>query len=967
MKLKSLISYILAAMILTTCIPAEAVSAPWSNTEELTEDLEFSTGVYDDGDRQEEHYVTYYPGGSIHPYLWYGLTALGERTVFTEAASQVESDGMRVLAGTNGDYFVLSSGQPVGIVISGGRLITSDDGNPALGFLDDGSAFFGTPQLQIDLNIRGSKYRLGGINKPIRKGEFLLYTADYGSNTPASNETLNIILVPDDNSSLSIGNEFQLQMESIQKSAGSISIPNDRWVLCLTTDSDEWRKQTLESLSPGDSVTLSISSGDPRWSECTYATGSLYKLITNGLITENLDKTDKSRAPRTAVGIRKDGSVLFYTIDGRQIPYSAGVSLLDLAQRLLELGCIEAGALDGGGSTVIYAQSAGDEDTTVRNIPSNGREREVSTFLMLVSEGESSGIGRTLSLRSSSYVLLCGGQLQFTAGICDEKGAPVSGNNIVWSASEGSISSDGLYIAPDHACRAEINASDQDLQGRIAVDVIRTPDTIRLLTQDSDTELTRLDLERGESIDLTADAFWGQMKIQAVDEQFTWTCKGNAGTIDQTGRFTASINGGSGTITVSAGDASMTIGVFVKTTYSCVESGERVLSGSEDGLTWSQENSPNRVRFGDGSLKMVYDLSQGEAVLPVQWNQWEKAQYLYLWIYGDGSGASLYAMSGTQAQPITTLDFQGWKLLQADIGFRGLDALSIRGQGTGTIWIDQVLVSNDDLPDLEPPEIELIAYGTQITAKVYDQVNGPLNKDALRLLLDGKETSFGYDPVSGVLKAEAKDDELMHRVTLIAKDDSGNIASASILLEGATSKPFADMNGHWAEEYAGYLYGRGIIAGRETQDGLLFDPNTPVTRAEFAVLLSRWLDLDDSSAVTQLFSDADQIPDWALKSINAVSNLGLIQGEQAGDRLLFKPLEPLTRAQAATILGRTLEGGRVYADLVFKDANAIPDWAAPYVSLMCYMGVLNGFEDGTFRPDDILTRAQAAKLLTTMS
>ena len=53
MKLKSLISYILAAMILTTGIPAEAVSAPWSNTEELTEDLEFSTGVYDDGERQD--------------------------------------------------------------------------------------------------------------------------------------------------------------------------------------------------------------------------------------------------------------------------------------------------------------------------------------------------------------------------------------------------------------------------------------------------------------------------------------------------------------------------------------------------------------------------------------------------------------------------------------------------------------------------------------------------------------------------------------------------------------------------------------------------------------------------------------------------------------------------------------------------------------------------------------------------
>ena len=113
----------------------------------------------------------------------------------------------------------------------------------------------------------------------------------------------------------------------------------------------------------------------------------------------------------------------------------------------------------------------------------------------------------------------------------------MSGGGIVWSASEGSITSDGLYTAPNHACRVEILASDLDLQGRTAIDIIRTPDMIRLLVQDSGAELTRLDLERGESIDLTADAMWGLMKIQAEDEQFEWTCTGNAGTIDQAGKI----------------------------------------------------------------------------------------------------------------------------------------------------------------------------------------------------------------------------------------------------------------------------------------------------------------------------------------------------------------------------------------------------------------------------------------------
>ena len=967
MKLKSLTSSLLIAAILSTMIFIKGVSDPLNNTEVLTEDLEYTTGVFDGGDRQEEHYVTYHPGGNVKPFLWYGMTALGDRTVFETAAFQAEADGRRVLAGINGDYFVLSSGQPVGIVISEGKLISSDDGNPALGFQEDGSAFFGTPQLLMELRIRGSEYRISGINRAIRSDGFYLYTSDFGGRTSASKETMNVILVPEDNGILSVGNEINLRVESICPSEGSISIPEDRMVLSLTADSEEWRIDTAESLSIGEELTLRITSADPRWETCTYATGSLYRLITDNEIAQDLDRIDRTSAPRTAVGIREDGSVLFYTIDGRQPAYSAGLSLQELALRLQALGCVNAGALDGGGSTVLYAQSAGDEDPSVRSRPSNGKEREVSTFLMLVSEGESSGEARTLSVRSSTAVLLCGGQAQFMAGQCDEKGAPVSNPGFTWSASDGRITSDGLYSAPEYACRAKICAMSGALQGNTEVEVIRTPDSIRILAQDSGEELTRLELQRSESADLTAAAVWGLMEINAADEQFTWSCSGNAGEIDETGRFTASNNGGSGTITVSVGDASMTIGVFVKTTYTCIQDFEGFENGSADGITWSGESRADRVRFGENSLRMDYVLDHGEAVFPIQLNHSEQAQYLFIWVYGDGSGNTLSARFGNSIEPLTTLDFSGWKLLQKDTGCRGLDALCIQGKGTGSMWIDQALISNNDVPDLEPPEIEMDAYGTLVTAKIIDRADGYIEADALRLTIDGKDYPFVFDPVSGTLKADADDDGQMHRITLSAADLSGNLISASVMLQGTIGKPFADMNGHWAEEYAGYLYGRGIIAGRESPEGLLFDPNTPVTRAEFAVMLSRWLELSGSNAELQTFADAGQIPAWARDGVCAVIGHGLIQGEQEGSTLWFKPMEPLTRAQAATILGRTLAGGRPFADLVFADTDAIPEWASKYVSLMCYMGVLNGFEDGTFRPDGTLTRAQAAKLLTMMS
>ncbi len=966
MSVKRYFALFLAAVQLSTFMTIYARKDPWETTEELTEDVEYSIGYFDDGDRQAEHYVTYRPGGSVYPLIWYGTT-LGNKMPFAEAAEQVEMEGKRVIAGTNGDYYVLSTGQPVGLVICDGKLLTSDGGNPALGFLPDGSAFFGVPSLQMALRMQDEEYRLAGINKPMHSGDFFLYTGDYGEETPSREKTKNVILAPEDGAELTIGTEIAMRVESVYWSTGAITVPEGRWVLCLTADSDDWRLGAADSLCVGDNIAMTINAEDPRWGMCTYAGGSLYKLISDGVITENLDKFDHSRAPRTAVGIREDGKVILYTIDGRQRPYSAGMTLQETAQRLLELGCVEAGALDGGGSTVLRAQSAGEEDAVIRNIPSGGRERDVSTFLLLVTEGESSGQGKTLSVRTDEAAIFCGGSLQFFAGICDEKGVPVSADRYSWSASAGSIDENGLYTAPEYGGIVEITARYEDLSGSTRIAVVETPDTLQILSQDSNKEVTRLELDRGESVELTAQASWGLLEVLAEDEQFHWQCTGNAGTIDSTGRYTASANGGKGTVTVSFGEMSLTLGVSVMTPYTCVADYEQVAGGAADGLMWYQENGMEHVRYGRGSLRADYELSNGEVMLPITWNQREKAQYLYVWVYGDGSDNVLYAVQGDGRMLLTTLAYRGWKLITLDVGCTGLDALLLAGSGTGTFWLDQVLVSNDPLPDLEPPVIDLETDGKQISAMIYDLTDGHPERELITLTMDGKTLPFTYDDTTGVLLSDAADDGLMHRVTLVASDRSGNYTAASCLLAGDAASPFGDMEGHWAESYAGYLYRRGVTSGRTEGDASIFAPNEPMTRAEFAVFLCRWLELDTALDDRPDFVDAEDIPNWTAEFVYAAAVNGLIQGELNGGELWFKPNDTLTRAQAATILGRTLPGGSPYADLFFPDAELIPSWAEPYVSRLTYLGVFSGFEDGTFRPSDTLTRAQAAKLLTEMS
>ena len=105
-------------------------------------------------------------------------------------------------------------------------------------------------------------------------------------------------------------------------------------------------------------------------------------LIVNGNVVDL--SWDTSIHPRTAVGIRADGSLVFFVADGRQQPASCGMSYTDLAYTMLALGSVNAMALDGGGSSIMLTQREGTDNLDVRNVPSYaGIERPVATSLLI--------------------------------------------------------------------------------------------------------------------------------------------------------------------------------------------------------------------------------------------------------------------------------------------------------------------------------------------------------------------------------------------------------------------------------------------------------------------------------------------------------------------------------------------------------------------------------------------------------
>ncbi len=168
---------------------------------------------------------------------------------------------------------------------------------------------------------------------------------------------------------------------------------------------------------------------------------------------------------------------------------------------------------------------------------------------------------------------------------------------------------------------------------------------------------------------------------------------------------------------------------------------------------------------------------------------------------------------------------------------------------------------------------------------------------------------------------------------------------------------FADMDKHWAMPYTGRLIGMGIIAGFE--DGL-FKPDEKVTRAQFARMIASALDLKAGHAATG-FADDAAIGAWAKPSVAAAVEAGLISGYKENEGTVFKAGQSITRAEIAAMIAQALGASGVASEqtLAFRDSASIHDAVAQAVQ----RGIVNGFEDGTFRPGAPATRAEAARML----
>ena len=102
----------------------------------------------------------------------------------------------------------------------------------------------------------------------------------------------------------------------------------------------------ISQLIPGSTVEITVNDRNGGLTDCKEAIGVYYVLYDNGQFIS----TGTNKNPRTIIGIKQDGTIMLYVLDGRQPNFSTGLGLTDAAKHLIDLGCTTVVNMDGGGS-----------------------------------------------------------------------------------------------------------------------------------------------------------------------------------------------------------------------------------------------------------------------------------------------------------------------------------------------------------------------------------------------------------------------------------------------------------------------------------------------------------------------------------------------------------------------------------------------------------------------------------------
>jgi exopolysaccharide biosynthesis protein len=267
------------------------------------------------------------------------------------------------LAAINGSYFALN-GEIIGLLKLNNEIVSIPYiTRTAVGITADNKLIFDQITYQGTIRLPdGRILAVNGVNCERSQDSVTLYNSYYGLSTGTNEFGKEYVITA--------GKVSAISPQNTPLHAGSIVLSAHGTAATV-----------MATLKVGDSVSVEQSLGTA-FDQVPYAIGAGPMLVKDGHVFVTATQEEfapdiaAGRAPRTALGLTKTGHLLFVVIDGRKLN-SKGLTLVELANFMQELGALQAMNFDGGGSSELVINGI------VMNKPSDGKERRVGDALIL--------------------------------------------------------------------------------------------------------------------------------------------------------------------------------------------------------------------------------------------------------------------------------------------------------------------------------------------------------------------------------------------------------------------------------------------------------------------------------------------------------------------------------------------------------------------------------------------------------
>ena len=681
-----------AALALPVSVGAAWGDARLETSHEILDGLTYTDTVsqYDMG-RLASFTLELEEDGKVHPILLQSSGTIYGGATINAAVKLAQDMGYQVMAAVNTDYFSTATGVPQGIVIEDGIYKSEADGNPAMVIVNGETRLCEAPEVSLTLTNKANDVEIvpNYFNKyrAATGGVYLLneYFSSVSTRTSTSGWFVRMKLVnyDEDNKQqqLTVNSTLKLEVTELIQSSDPVVIGPGEYV--LTADDTANKLSVFESFRVGDRITLKTECEDKNLSKAQWAGGVGDVIVKDGEVTDptgwtQVDNADSVRAPRTALGVKRDGTLVIHAADGRQSSHSVGLTVTNLAAEMEDLGCNWAVNLDGGGSTAVSVWVPGQEGPALQNSPSDGKARSCATFLLLVSDKQGSGRADRLAFTESRITVLTGSRIELPEVVVLDNGLNILDKEIddlTITSRKGLGKIEGnIYIAGSTAGTDVLRLRSRDLgvTGEVEIQVVDEL-TEFSVTDAAGSPITYLSVKPNEQVQLNfSGSYWGSPAMRGPHGA-SITASEPLATMDETGLMTFAPSIGKGaTLTISAGGIKHVIPVSLRNTHTDVGEDHWAYKAVEycyannivSGVSSTEFGATGLIRRCDFMLMVYAALGRPSVSTPCTFTDVSESDYYYTalaWaqskglISGGGDGSCAATASITREQAFTIL------------------------------------------------------------------------------------------------------------------------------------------------------------------------------------------------------------------------------------------------------------------------------------------------------------------------